>query len=187
MLATAILTSLLMLTNVALAQTGTTSTTTGSASATTATDAALTTDGQIAKVLLTVDEGEVDAAEIAIKKAKRKVVREFAKMMAKHHRENKNQTKGLVKFTDRDATELSKTLKENAKNMSKDLKKEVRDAFDGTYVQQQIDAHQKELDLLDTTLIPNAKSEDMKTHLQKTREKVASHLTAAQNLKAKIE
>jgi len=165
--------------------TGTTATAPVSASG--ATDPGLTTDGQIAKVLLTVNEGEVEAADIAIKKAKNKEVRDFAKMMVKHHRENKRETKDLAKMTDRDATALSKSLKQDAKDALKNLKKESRESFDAAYIQSQIDMHQKALNLLDANLIPNAKSKPMRNHLTKTRETVSSHLTEAQNLKTKIE
>ncbi len=191
-----ILIAALMISLAAKAQSGTSMTTAVSSTGTTGTvstqtgtaaDSTLTTDGQIAKVLLTVNEGEMDAAEIALKKAKNKEVREFAKMMVKHHRENKKQTRALTKLTDRDTSALSKSLKQEAKDANKNLKKESRDSFDTAYLQLQFYAHQKALNLLDANLIPNAKTEAMRSHLVKTRETVSNHLTEAQNLKTKIE
>lgn len=178
-----IFTAALVLSAYALAQTGTTMRTTD----TSTTKSVVTTDGQIAKALTTVNEGEVEAAEVAVKKAKNKEVRDFAKMMVKHHRENKKATKDLVKFTDRDDSALSKSLKQEAKDAVKSLKKESRDSFDAAYLQSQIDMHQKALNLLDSDLIPNAKADSMRTHLMKTREAVSAHLTEAQNLKTKVE
>lgn len=184
-----------------VSQTKTTSTTTGAttnpAGGTTATTDStgaaaigapmLATDGEIAKVLLTVDEGEIEASEVAVKKAKTKEVIEFAKMMVKHHRANKKVTRDLIKFTDRDASDLSKSAKEDAKTAKKQLKQENRDTFDRAYVQQQIDRHQKALNLLDASLMPSAKTDSMRTHLQKTRETVSIHLTEAQSLKIKFQ
>lgn len=179
-MAKSIFITLLVLTISAGAQTGTSADVAG-------TSTSVSSDGQIAKVLLTVDESEVEKADIAIKKAKNKEVRDYAKMMVKHHRENKNQTKNLVKFTDRDDTALSKSLKQDAKDAVKNLKKESQEGFDAAYIQSQIDMHQKSLDLLDASLIPNAKAESMRTHLLKTRETVSNHLTEAKNLKTKLE
>jgi putative membrane protein len=178
--------------------TGTTATTTTEKTATTTTEkmetgstaassTALSTDGEIAKVLMTINEGEIDAAQVAVKKAKKQEVREFAEEMISNHRDNKKETKNMAKATDRDATALSKSVKEDAKTINKQLKKESRDSFDMAYVQAQIDMHQKALDILDANLIPSAKSDSMRTHLQKTREAVAKHLGEAQELKTKIQ
>lgn len=182
-----ILTAILVLSVTALAQTGTSMGTAESTGAATATESAITSDGQIAKVLTTVNEGEEEAADVAVKKAKNKEVRDFAKMMVKHHRENKKETKELVKFTERDDSALSKSLKQEAKDAVKNLKKESRNSFDAAYIQSEIDMHQKALELLNSKLIPNAKADMMRTHLMKTRDAVSAHLTEAQNLKTKIE
>jgi len=145
-------------------------------------------DGEISKVLLTINDGEIDASEVAKDKTQNKEVKDFAKTMIKDHKSNMKDTKKLAKTNNFDLkdSDLSKSLKEEAKDSKKSLKKSEHSGFDQKYVELQISMHQKALDTLDGTLIPNAQSADLKMHLQKTREAVAMHLKHAKNLDEKI-
>lgn len=145
-------------------------------------------DAEIAKVLLTVNDGEIDAAKIELDKGKNKEAKDFAKTMVNAHKENMKETKALAKKLGLDPKDspLSKSLKEQAKTANKDLKKADRAAFDKAYVVQQIDMHEKALSLLSDTLIPKADNADLKAHLQKTREAVMAHLEHAKTLQSQL-
>jgi len=146
-------------------------------------------DTQIAKVALTINEGEIDAAEYAKGKAKNEEVKSFAKMMIDEHERNLKDTKNLAKqekFTP-EKSDLSKSLETDAKASNKDLKKTDKAKLDKAYVDQQVMMHQKALDTFDTVLIPQAENVALKAHLQKTREVVAGHLAHAKTLQTKLQ
>ncbi len=144
------------------------------------------TDAQVAEVLITINEGEIDAAKIAQSKTKNKEVKDFAKMMADQHKENKEETKKVAQKNSISPhkSDLSKSLQDDAKNSNKDLKKAK--AFDKSYVDQQVSMHEKALDTLDKTLIPSAQNADLKSHLEKTKQAVSTHLDEAKALQGKL-
>lgn len=146
-------------------------------------------DTQIAKVVLTINEGEIDAAQIARSKVKNAEVKSFADMMISEHKQNVKDTKNLAKkekFTP-EKSDLSQSLAAEVKDSNKDLKKSGKDSIDKAYIDQQVMLHQKALDTFDTVLIPQAQNANLKSHLEKTRAAVAEHLTHAKELQAKIQ
>lgn len=146
-------------------------------------------DGEIVKVVLTANEGEKDMAEVAVKKAQNQAVKEFANMMVQEHKGNTTELKALAKqekINDK-KSDLSKSLEKDADTWMKDMKKADKAAFDKTYIDAQVAAHQKVLSTLDETLIPQATNAALKEKLQKTRETVAKHLAHAQEIQTKIQ
>lgn len=146
-------------------------------------------DGEIANALTTINEGEIDAAKIADGRAQNKEVKDFAKMMREQHKENMKATKRVAKENDIKMKEgdLSRNLKDEAKQSNKALKENEKSAFDKAYLRQQIAMHEKALTTLNETLIPNAKDAEFKVHLEKTRDDVAKHLDHAKSIEAKIQ
>lgn len=152
-------------------------------------DAAKLSDGQIDKVLLTINEGEIDAAKVATGRAANAQVKEFAKMMLNHHNENVSETKKIAsenKITAKES-KLSGLLRTEAANSNKDLKAAEKAHFDLAYMNQQVLMHEKALETLNNTLIPGATDPEFKAHLEKTRSAVAEHLNSAKDIKSKLQ
>ena len=145
------------------------------------------TDGEVAKVLLTINDGEIDAANIAQDKSKNPDIKSFATMMADQHKENMQASKKIVKDNrlDTKTSELSKSLAADAKTDNKEIKK-TGAGFDKAYVAEQIKMHEKALQTIDDVLLPNATNPDLKDHLTKTRVAVAEHLDHAKSLRDKL-
>lgn len=146
-------------------------------------------DAQIAEVVLVINEGEVDAAQTASRKASTPEVKDFAKTMESSHKTSTKDIKALAKKVSIKPakSEYSKSLTEEGKTAHKDLKKHDKDEFDKFYIDQQVVMHGKALDALDKTLIPNAKNSEFKAWLEKTRAEVAMHLEQAKNLQSKLQ
>jgi len=144
-------------------------------------------DAQIAKVVLTINKGEVDASKLAIKESKNKEVKEFAKAMVKEHEANTKATTAWAKKADVSPADSpdSLALEKEAKEANADLKKD-KATLDKTYVSQQVMMHEKALNKLDKDLIPGATNAELKSHLEKTRAAVAEHLEHAKGLQAKM-
>jgi putative membrane protein len=146
-------------------------------------------DSQIAKIAVTINEGEIDAAQMAKNKLSNKDVQYFAKMMIDEHKQNMKDTKALVKKEKigTDKSDMSESLQTEVKDWNKDLKKVDKSVVDKAYVDQQVALHQKVLETFDTVLIPQADNMALKAHLEKTREAVSGHLAHAKKLQTQLQ
>lgn len=139
-------------------------------------------DGEIAKVLTILDEGEVDAAKLELKSGKVAAAKEFAQKMVDEHKANRDQTKSVVK--DLKDSDLSKSLKKENEAAYDELKKIEGGKIDRAYIEKQVLMHQAALDLIEKKLIPVVKGPALKSHLEKTRADVAQHLDHAKTLQS---
>lgn len=142
------------------------------------------TDAQIAKAMVAINEGEIDAAKLAEKNAVSSDVKNFALMMETEHQRNEQETKELAKKNkfDLKKSDLSKSLEAEAKQTNKGLKKQADATFDQAYVGSQVQMHTKALDLIQNTLLPAAQNQELKEHLNTTSKAVAMHLDHAKAL-----
>lgn len=146
------------------------------------------TDAQIAKVITTVNTGEIDQAKLALTKAKDAKVKKFAQMMVQHHTEgNKNAEKVLAKgsMTAED-NEVAQKLAADSKALV-DSWKDLKGAeFDAAYMAAQVKQHQDVLAMFDAKLIPQAQNEELKKELTAFRPKLEAHLKEAQDVQSKL-
>lgn len=154
----------------------------------TPTPAVTLNDAQVAEVLETINEGEIDAAKLAKKHAKNSEVKEYAKMMKNEHEKNKDETKKIAKKQDfgMDKSDLEDLLEDEAEASNKNLTKN-KDNFDKVYMDQQIKMHEKALATIKETLLPNTKNSALKDHLMKTQTAVTAHLEHARALQIKLQ
>jgi putative membrane protein len=146
------------------------------------------TDAQIAAIVVTANQVDIDAGKLAQSKATKADVRKFGELMANDHT-------GVNKAATDLATKLNLTPEENAtskslkaggeKNVAR-LKSLDGAAFDKAYVDQEVTYHQQVLDALDTTLIPNAKNDQLKALLVKVRPAFVAHLEHAKKLQSSL-
>lgn len=141
-------------------------------------------DGQITKIVDTVNSGEVKMAEYAIKTTKNAEVKKFAEHMITDHTMNTKRTDALP-IVQADSPKSMALKKDNESAMDK-LKKLKGSEFDKAYVADQLKGHEAVLKELKTSLIPNAKNKDLKAHLEATAEKVQTHIEHAKALQATL-
>jgi putative membrane protein len=142
------------------------------------------TDAQIAKAMVTINEGEIDAAKLAEKNAVSSDVKNFALMMETEHKRNEKATKEIAEKNkiNMDKSDLSKSLAAEAKQTNKGLKKQADATFDQSYVGSQVQMHTKALDVIDHTLLPAVQNQELRDHISTTRKAVAMHLDHAKAL-----
>ncbi len=149
---------------------------------------AMLTDQEIFKVIDLANTGEVDQAKLAQTKAKNAKVKNFAAKMISHH--GKAKEKGSKLSTKLGVTPAESTastqLKSDADAMMTSLKSTPAGDFDQTYMNGQVQEHQKVLAALDEKLIPSAKDDELKTLLEEMRTTVESHLKEAQQIEAEL-
>ena len=145
-------------------------------------------DGEIANVLLAVNESEIDAAKLADGKAQNANVRSFAKMLVSEHKENMKTTKRVAKEIGVSAKDsnISKMFEEEGELVYKELKRAEKGSFDHVFLDQQIVMHDKILSTLNNTLIPGAQDLKLKAQLERSRDSVAAHLAQARSLRSSL-
>lgn len=146
------------------------------------------TDPQIAHVVVTANQVDIDAGKLAVSKAKSAEVKEFAQRMITDHTAVNHSAVALatklgVKPED---NETSRSLKKGGDENLAHLKKLKGAEFDRAYVDHEVVYHQAVLDALDKTLIPNASNAELKALLEKSRPAFVAHLEHAKKIQASL-
>lgn len=145
------------------------------------------TEAQMAKLSELVNTAEVDQGKLAQRRAKAPAVKRFAEMMVNHHNLALREQVKLVKKLNLSPADsaTAATLRADGQKTLETLKSANAADFDAAYLKSQVDGHQKVLDLLDTQLLPSAKTPEVADALRKGRAAVETHLSEARALQAK--
>ena len=108
-------------------------------------------------------------------------------MVTDHTGVNKQATElaKKLKLTPEDNS-TSRNLKAGGDDMEKQLKGMKGKDFDKAYIDNEVTFHQTVLDSIDKTLLPNAKNEELKSLITKTRPAIAAHLEHAKQLQSSL-
>jgi putative membrane protein len=146
------------------------------------------TDPQIAAIVLTANQIDIDAGKLAKERSKTKDVKAFAERMINDH-------SGVSKATDNLTTKLKVTpevsdttlsLQRKGDESLDKLKKLEGHDFDKAYIDHEVAYQEAVLKAIDKTLIPNAKNTELKALLVKVRPTCAAHLASAKSLQAEL-
>lgn len=144
------------------------------------------TDAQIAAIVVTADQVDVDAGKLAASMGSTSEVKKFGEQMVKDHTGVNKSAVELVtklKVTPEDnptAMSLKKGGMENVAN----LKMMKGKAFDKAYIDHEVAYHEQVLEAMDKTLIPGAQNEELKALLVKVRPAFVAHLAHAKHLQS---
>ena len=147
------------------------------------------TDAQIAAIVVTANQVDIDAGKLASTKGSTAEVKKFGAQMVTDHTGVNKQATALVtklKVTPEDnptAQSLKKGGEENVAN----LKTLSGKAFDKAYIDHEVAYHQQVLDAIDKTLVPSAQNAELKALLVKVRPAFVAHLEHAKHLQASLE
>ena len=146
------------------------------------------TDPQIAQIVVTANQVDIDAGKLAEKQSKSKDVRAFGKQMVTDHTAvNKSATDLVTKLKVKpEPSDTSKSLKKGGDENLAKLKKLKGAEFDKAYVANEVTYHQAVIDAVDKTLIPSAKNADLKALLEKVRPALQQHLDHAKHLQSQL-
>jgi putative membrane protein len=145
-------------------------------------------DAQIAHIVVTANQVDIDAGKLAETKSTNADVKAFGqRMVTDHTGVNKSATELVTKLkvTPEDNPTSQALKKGGEENLAK-LKGLSGAAFDKAYVDHEVAYHQQVLDAVDKTLIPNAKNEELKALIVKVRPAFVAHLDHAKMLQSKM-
>ncbi len=150
--------------------------------------ASVPTDSQIVEIVENANDADIDVGKLAEKKATNDEVRQYAKDMQTHHKDQNKKLKDLIRKQEimKEASQTSKGIESVAKDAEHELKKLGGIDFDRAYMASEVSMHQMVLGSLDQDLIPNAESKEVKQYLQNLKPMIVEHLKKAKALEEKI-
>jgi putative membrane protein len=152
------------------------------------TDAQGINDAQIASIVVTANQVDIDAGKLASSMAADAAVKKFGQLMITDHTGVNKSAIALVtklKVTPED-NPTSKSLKSDGEKNVAHLKTLKGGGFDKAYIDREVSYHQQVIDALDKTLIPGAKNEELKALLVKVRPAFVAHLEHAKQLQSSL-
>jgi putative membrane protein len=145
-------------------------------------------DAEIAAIVVTANQVDIDAGKLAESRSANKEVKAFAqRMVTDHTGVNKSAVELVTKLKVKpEENATSKALKSGGDDTLKRLKGLKGAEFDKAYVDNEVTYHQSVLDAVDKTLIPSAKNEELKALLVKVRPAFVAHLEHARHLQSSL-
>ena len=146
------------------------------------------TDPQIAGIVQTANQIDINHAKLALKKTSNPQVKEFANQMISDHTSLQKSVNDLAKklgVTPEDSP-TSKQLKQQATDETKKLTSLRGNAFDKEYASHEVAYHQAVIEAAKTSLIPNAKNAELKSAVEGAAPLLQGHLEDAQQLEKSL-
>jgi len=143
---------------------------------------------QIAAIVVTANQVDIDAGKLAESTSSSKDVKAFANQMVVDHTGVNKQAVDLVtklNVTPQD-NPTAQSLKSGGEQNVASLKSLKGAAFDKAYIDHEVVYHQQVIDALDKTLIPNAKNDELKALLVKVRPAFVAHLEHAKHIQTTL-
>ena len=145
-------------------------------------------DAQIAHIVVTANQVDIDAAHLAVKMASNPEVKKFAELMVKDHTDVKNMAVALatkLKVTPAD-NPTSQSLKAGGDKNIANLKGLKGAAFDKAYMDNEVGYHQAVIEAVEKSLIPGASNPELKALLVKVAPAFVGHLEHAKKVQALV-
>jgi len=145
-------------------------------------------DAQIAAIVVTANQVDIDAGTLAMSRTHTKPVAEFAQRMVTDHTGVNKSASDLVtrlRVTP-EPNDTSHALQKDGDDNLAALKPLKGAAFDKAYVDHEVAYHQAVIAALDKTLIPSAQSGELKALLVKVRPAFEDHLAHARSLQSSL-
>jgi len=146
------------------------------------------TDPQIAAIVVTANQVDIDAGKLAKSKGQSKEVQEFAQRMITDHSGVNKSAQELVQklHVTPEPNPTSESLQKGGDQNLATLKGLSGSAFDKAYVDHEVAYHEAVLQAMDKTLIPSAQNAELKALLVKVRPAFVAHLDHAKQIQAQL-
>ena len=146
------------------------------------------TDPQIAAIVVTANQVDIDAGKLAAARGADPEVKKYGEqMVAAHTGVNKSATELVTKLKVKpEENATSKALQAGGDKNLANLKSLKGGAFDKAYIDNEVAYHQQVLDAVDKTLIPSASNAELKALLVKVRPAFVAHLEHAKQLQSSL-
>jgi len=146
-------------------------------------------DAQIAAIVTTANQIDVDNGTLAMERSGNDQVKQFAKRMMEDHTAVNQAAVDLVTRlgVKPQHTDTSRGLAANADKTRTSMRSLSGSAFDKAYVDNEVAYHAAVIEVLDSTLIPSAQNAELKSMLVNVRPAFIAHLEHARSIQASLE
>ena len=146
------------------------------------------TDAQIAAIVVTANQVDIDAGKLAAATSSNPEVKKFAETMVSDHTAvNKSAVELVTKLGVKpESNATSQSLAAGGEQNLAKLKQLEGAAFDQAYVDHEVAYHQAVIDAIRNTLIPGATNPELKALLVKVSPAFDAHLEHAKMLQASL-
>lgn len=145
-------------------------------------------DAQIAAIVVTANQVDIDAGRLAASKGTNPQVKAFGKAMVSDHTGVNTSATTLVKELNvmPEDSPTSQSLEAGGEENVRHLESLSGAAFDKAYIDHEVTYHEQVIAAMDKTLIPNASDAELKALLVKVRPAFVSHLEHARQVQAML-
>ena len=145
-------------------------------------------DPQIAAIVVTANQVDIDAGKLAVSTSHSAPVRDFAQLMITDHSGVNGAATQLVQklHVTPEPNDTSKSLQKGGDDNLAALRALQGADFDRAYVDHEVAYHQAVIDAVDKVLIPNAHNAELKALLVKVRPAFVAHLEHAKKLRGTL-
>jgi putative membrane protein len=145
-------------------------------------------DAQIVGVVSQIDRAETEQAELALGKIQDSDVRSLAETIITDHKNAEGKLQkimGGLRLTSV-GSETASEERRHAEGITALLERSPKADFDATYLETQIYAHRRALNLIDQALLPDTKDAELRQLLTDIRATIAQHHLQALRLRKKF-
>jgi putative membrane protein len=145
-------------------------------------------DAQIASIVVTANQVDIDAGKLAVPASRNADVKAFAQRMITDHTSVIEAATGLatrLQITPQD-NPTSQSLKAGGDKSLAELRGFRDAAFDKAYIDREVAYHTQVISALDSTLIPGATNPELKALLIKARPTFIAHLEEAKRVQSAL-
>jgi putative membrane protein len=145
-------------------------------------------DAQIASIVVTANQVDIDAGKLAQSKGKSPDVKAFGKQMVTDHTAVNKQAVALVTKLNVKPQDnpTSQSLKSGGADTLKSLETLKGAAFDTAYIEHEIAYHAQVIEAIKGTLIPNAQNDELKQLLMTGLPLFEGHLEHAKQIQTSL-
>ncbi len=146
-------------------------------------------DGEALGVMMAIDDGEVQMAELAKKHAESADVKQFAGMLSTQHQQAMGKLRNLqgktkIELKDSDAASMIKG--DFSQDMTA-LRDKKGKEFDRLFMDAQVRMHKESIDVIDNRVLPGVTNGQLKASIDASRRQMSDHLAKAESIVKKLE
>ena len=145
-------------------------------------------DAQIASIVVTANQVDIDAGKLAASRGSNQQIKKFGEQMVTDHTAVNKQATALVtrlQVTPQDNS-TSQSLKAGGEKNVASLKSRHGAEFDKAYIDNEVRYHQAVIEAIDNTLVPSAHDAELKALLVKVRPAFVAHLEHAKMIQSSL-
>jgi|SRR5690606_17092746 len=146
------------------------------------------TDPEIVMIVMTANSVDSANGELALQRAENPQVKQFGERMITDHTSLNQRTAQLAQQLNvtPQESDLSRQLQQTGQQAHDQLSQLSGADFDRMYMQNEISLHQSLIEMLDSTLLPNAQNPEVRSLLEAARPVLESHLEQARQIQGTL-